>query len=132
VVNYVYYTCQKFAFTGYRLMSANKANVLTDSQFEQQVLNAAGIVVVDFWAPWCGPCIQMGPGLENFARDNEGKVKVYKLDVDDNPKTAEKYEIRSVPTVIFFKGGEPLFVSRAAMSQASMQEKLDELLGSPL
>jgi thioredoxin 1 len=112
-------------------MQGNKANNLTDSQFEEQVLNAAGIVVVDFWAPWCGPCLQMAPGLEAFAEANEGKVQVFKLDADDNPKTSEKFEIRSVPTVIFFKDGEPLFVSRGAMSQSSMQNKLDELLGPP-
>jgi thioredoxin 1 len=109
-------------------MSGDKPNILSDSQFDQQVLKARGIVVVDFWAPWCGPCIQMGPGLETFARENAKRATVYKLDVDDNPKTAEKYEIRSVPTVIFFKDGEPLFVSRGAMSRASMQQKLDELL----
>ena len=112
-------------------MSEKISTAISDQQFEERVLKNKGVVLVDFWAPWCGPCIQMGPGLDNFARDNEGKVKVYKLDVDENPKTAEKYEIRSVPTVIFFRGGEPLFVSRAAMSQASMQKKLDELLGSP-
>jgi thioredoxin 1 len=113
-------------------MSENKPDILTDSQFDQQVLKAAGIVVVDFWAPWCGPCLQMAAGLEAFSEANKGRVKVYKLDADDNPKTAEKYEIRSVPTVIFFKDGEPLFISRGAMSQSSMQNKLDELLGPML
>jgi thioredoxin 1 len=112
-------------------MPVNKPNVLTDSHFEQQVLKAKGIAVVDFWAPWCGPCLQMAAGLEAFAEANEARVKVFKLDADDNPKTAEKFEIRSVPTVIFFKDGEPLFISRGAMSQASMQKKLDELLGKP-
>ena len=112
-------------------MPGTKPLSIDDSQFDQQVLKAEGIVIVDFWAPWCGPCLQMAPGLENFAEENEGAVKVFKLDVDDNPKTAEKYEIRSVPTVIFFKDGEPVFVSRGAMSQASMQQKLDELLGAP-
>jgi thioredoxin 1 len=131
MLNHVYDTPQKFSCTGYCAMQGNKANNLTDSQFEEQVLNAAGIVVVDFWAPWCGPCLQMAPGLEAFAEANEGKVQVFKLDADDNPKTSEKFEIRSVPTVIFFKDGEPLFVSRGAMSQSSMQNKLDELLGPP-
>ena len=111
-------------------MSGTKPLSVDDSQFEQQVLKAEGIVLVDFWAPWCGPCLQMAPGLEKLAGDNEGAVKVCKLDVDDNPKTAEKYEIRSVPTVIFFKDGEPVFVSRGAMSQTSMQQKLDELVGA--
>jgi thioredoxin 1 len=111
-------------------MPETKPLSVDDSKFHQQVLKAEGIVLVDFWAPWCGPCLQMAQGLENLAGDNEGAVKVYKLDVDDNPKTAEKYEIRSVPTVIFFKDGEPVFVSRGAMSQTSMQQKLDELLGA--
>jgi thioredoxin 1 len=109
-------------------MPGNKPNILTDSEFRELVLEAEGIVVVDFWAPWCGPCIQMAPGLEAFSEANEGRVKVFKLDADDNPKTAEKYEIRSVPTVIFFRGGQPAFASRGVMSQSSLQKKLDELL----
>jgi thioredoxin 1 len=101
---------------------------LTDSDFEARVLSAQGISVVDFWAPWCGPCLQMSPGLKAFANANSGRVNVFKLDVDDNPKTAEKYEIRSVPTIIFFRDANPLFISRGAMSQSSLQKKLDELL----
>jgi thioredoxin 1 len=112
-------------------MPGEKPNIVTDSDFRELVLEADGIVVVDFWAPWCGPCIQMAPGLEAFSEANEERVKVFKLDADDNPKTAEKYGIRSVPTLIFFKNGEPIFVSRGAMSQASLQKKLEELLGRP-
>jgi thioredoxin 1 len=111
-----------------REMAGNKSNILTDSSFRELVLEAEGIVVVDFWAPWCGPCIQMNSGLEAFSEANEGRVKVFKLDADDNPKTAEKYEIRSVPTIIFFQDAKPIFISRGAMSQASLQKKLDELL----
>jgi len=109
-------------------MSDAKPTGIDDSQFETSVLKASGIVVVDFWAPRCGPCIQMAPGLDAFSEANEGHVKVFKLDADDNPKTAEKYEIRSVPTIIFFKNGEPVFLSRGTMSQSGLQKKLDELL----
>jgi thioredoxin 1 len=109
-------------------MPEKPPEILTDAQFHERVLEADGLVVVDFWAPWCGPCIQMAPGLETFSKANEDRVKVFKLDADDNPKTAEKYEIRSVPTVMFFRNGQPVFVSRGAMSQSSLQKKLDELL----
>jgi len=115
-----------------REMRGNKPNILTDSRFRELVLEAEGIVVVDFWAPWCGPCIQMAPGLDAFSAANEGRVKVFKLDADDNPKTAEKYEIRSIPTIIFFKDAQPVFISRGVMSPSSLQEKLDELLSQSL
>jgi thioredoxin 1 len=101
---------------------------VTDSDFQSNVLSNPGISVVDFWAPWCGPCHSMAPGLEAFAKANQGRVKVFKVDADDNPKTAERYEVKSIPTVVFFKEGKPLFVSRGAMSQTSLQKKLDELL----
>jgi len=108
-----------------------KPTDLDDSRFEESVLKSPGIVVVDFWAPRCGPCIQMAPGLDAFSEANEGRVKVFKLDADDNPKTAEKSEIRSVPTIIFFKHGDPVFISRGTMSQSGLQKKLNELLGLP-
>ena len=109
-------------------MAENKPSSITDAVFEDEVLNRDGITVVDFWAVWCGPCHTMAPALEAFAAANKDSVTVFKLDVDDNPKTAERYEIRSVPTVIFFKAGEPAYVSRGAMSQSSLQERLDAIL----
>jgi thioredoxin 1 len=108
-------------------VKGNEPIHLTDAQFEKQVLEEQGISVVDFWAPWCGPCHAMAPALAAFAEANAGKVKVYKLDVDDNPKTAEKYGVRSIPTIIFFKNGEPVDTSLGALSMSNLQKKLDAL-----
>ena len=102
---------------------------LQASEFKREVLEQQCPVLVDFWAPWCGPCHSMAPALEAFSEANANRVHVFKLDVDDNPKTAEKYEIRSVPTVIFFKEGEAIDTTMGAMSQAALQEKLDNLTG---
>ena len=101
---------------------------ITDAQFEEVVLKEEGITIVDFWAPWCGPCVQMAPALEAFTKANKGKAKVFKLDSDDNPKTSERYKIRSIPTLIFFKNGEPIETVQGVMSQSSLQEKLEKLL----
>jgi thioredoxin 1 len=111
-------------------MTETKPISITDDQFDREVLKHKGISVVDFWAPWCGPCIQMAPALESFAASNIGRVAVFKLDVDENPKTAERFEIRSVPTIIFFKDGETQHISRGTMSGAGLQKKLNELLSS--
>ncbi len=108
-------------------VAENKPQNISDNEFESLVLQSKGIAVVDFWAPWCGPCLYMAPALESFAKANEGKVKVFKLDVDNNPKTAQKYQIRSIPTVIFFKGGEPADISIGAVSESTLQKKLDAL-----
>ncbi len=111
-------------------MSPHKPINITDSEFDEEVIKARGISVVDFWAPWCGPCINMAPALEAFTIANAEKVRVFKLDVDDNPKTAEKYRIRSVPTLIFFKDGEPVDISAGVLSESALQDKLDMLMGS--
>ena len=108
-------------------MSEDKPINITDAQFEDMVLKAEGLVIVDFWAPWCGPCHQMAPSLEAFAQANTGKVKVFKLDSDENPKTAEKYEIRSIPTIIFFQNGEPVSRTAGTMSETTLQRTLDSL-----
>jgi thioredoxin 1 len=102
--------------------------IVTDDQFQAEVIETPGIVVVDFWAPWCGPCLQMAPALEAFAETNAGKVKVVKVDADDNPKTSERYGIRSIPTLIFFKDGKPVETIPRQLSQAALQDKLDNLL----
>ena len=79
---------------------------VTDSSFEQDVLQAGKPVVVDFWAPWCGPCKAVTPVLEGIASETE-KVEFVKLNIDDNPATASRYDVLSIPTVILFDGGEP-------------------------
>ena len=109
-------------------MSDSKPQAVTDDSFDSEVLQAKGIVVVDFWATWCGPCLHMAPALEAFAENNTGKGKVCKVDVDENQQVAQKYGIRSIPTLIFFKGGEPVEVSIGAVSESTLQAKLDAIL----
>ena len=79
---------------------------VNNDNFKSEVLEAQGLVLVDFWAPWCGPCKMMGPVLEEIASELDGKVKVCKVNVDDNPELAEKYGIMSIPNFIAFKGGQ--------------------------
>jgi thioredoxin 1 len=81
-------------------------NKVTDANFDAEVLKATGPVVVDFWAEWCGPCKMIAPALEEIAGTMQGKVKIVKLNVDENPATASKYGIMSIPTLMVFKNGE--------------------------
>lgn len=80
---------------------------VTDATFDSDVLGATDPVVVDFWAEWCGPCRMISPALEEIASELGGKVKIAKLNVDENPETTVKYGVRSIPTLILFKNGEP-------------------------
>ena len=79
---------------------------VTDASFEADVLKSSEPVVVDFWAEWCGPCRMIGPALEEISEGMAGKVKIAKVNVDENPGIASKYGIRSIPTLLIFKGGE--------------------------
>ncbi|MBB5049317.1 thioredoxin 1 [Rhodopseudomonas rhenobacensis] len=79
---------------------------VSDADFESEVLNAAGPVVVDFWAEWCGPCRMIAPALDEISSALGEKVKIVKLNVDENPQTASKYSVMSIPTLLIFKGGE--------------------------
>ena len=78
----------------------------TDGNFDSDILKANQLTVVDFWAEWCAPCRMLGPTIEEVANDYEGKIKVFKMNVDENPLTPTKFHIRGIPTVIFFKGGQ--------------------------
>jgi thioredoxin 1 len=86
----------------------SKPNVVTDASFETDVEKANGVVLVDFWATWCGPCKMIAPIVEQIATENEGKITVTKLDVDANGQTAMKYGVMSIPTLILFKDGQPV------------------------
>ena len=81
-------------------------NKVSDASFEADVLKAEGAVVVDFWAEWCGPCRMIAPALEEISGSLNGKVKIVKLNVDENPQTASKYGVMSIPTLMLFKNGE--------------------------
>lgn len=89
-------------------MAGANTIVFSDANFNDEVINAKGKVMVDFWATWCGPCVMAGPVVDAMADDYKGKVKIGKLDVDANQETAAKYNVMSIPTVILFKDGKEI------------------------
>lgn len=101
---------------------------ITDNAFDSEVLSAAGPVLVDCWAPWCGPCRMVGPVLEQLAREYAGRVKIAKLNVDDNPRTASRYAIRSVPTMLLFNKGEMVDSMVGALPKQEIERRLRPLL----
>jgi thioredoxin 1 len=87
-------------------MATENVQTFTDSNFDDTVLKSGGPVLVDFWAEWCGPCKRLAPTVDALADEYAGKVRVGKLNVDDNPNTASKFQIRGIPTILIFKGGQ--------------------------
>ena len=102
------------------------ANSVTDATFESQVLQSATPVLVDFWAPWCGPCRAIGPVVEELAGEYAGKVTIVKMNVDENPVTPGKFSIRAIPTLILFKDGKVVEQVTGAISKAHLKDLLNQ------
>ena len=109
------------------------SNVLavTDANFEQEVEKHDGLTVVDFWATWCGPCRMIAPILEQLSTEYEGRVKVAKLDVDANIKTASRFNVRSIPMLLFFKGGKVVDQIIGAVPKQMIQSKFEQHATAP-
>jgi thioredoxin 1 len=101
----------------------------TDSNFDSEVLNSQQPVLVDFWAPWCPPCRQITPLIEQLAAEYAGSVKVGKMNIDDSPQTPQKYDIMSIPTLMVFKGGEVVQRFVGIQPKAKLQQALDAAQG---
>lgn len=99
---------------------------VSDSGFEAEVLKSDLPVLIDFWAPWCGPCRSIAPMIEELAEEFESKVKILKMNVDENPSTPSKYGIRAIPTLILFKNGEVVEQVTGAVSKASLKQMLND------
>jgi len=100
-------------------------NHVTDASFEQEVLKASGPVLVDFWAEWCGPCKMIGPVLEEISGEYSGKIKIAKLNIDENPQTPPKYGIRGIPTLMLFKNGQVEATKVGAVSKSQLSAFID-------
>ena len=98
---------------------------LTDSNFTTEVLQSESPVLVDFWAPWCGPCRMIAPMVEELANENGDSVKVGKLNIDDHPQAAQKYDVSAIPTLIVFRGGEVVDRLQGVQPKSRLQESLD-------
>jgi thioredoxin 1 len=102
--------------------------ILDEENFTNDVLNSELPVLVDFWAEWCGPCKQLSPSVEDVASENQEKIKVCKMDVDSNREIAAKYGIRSIPSLIIFKNGEPAGTEIGALSKQQLEEFINTVV----
>ena len=120
-------------FPNTKLPPASEKNMsneiqLTDANFEQEVLKSALPVLVDFWAPWCGPCKMIAPVIEELAAEYAGKVKVCKLNTDENPDAASNFKISAIPSILFFKGGKQVQEMVGLQPKEELKRHLDELI----
>ncbi len=106
----------------------SSAKDITDVNFESEVLKNEGLTLVDFWAPWCGPCRKMGPILDEVASEFSGKVKVVKVNTDDNLKTAKEYQISGLPSLLLFKNGEAKETLVGLMPKSSIAGAIEKYL----
>ena len=105
------------------------AVAVTDTTFESEVLNSPTPVLVDFWAEWCQPCRMIAPHLDKVAAEQAGKLKVVKLNVDENPRTMQEFQVRGIPTLILFKDGQPVEGVVGAQPKRAFESLLDKHLG---
>jgi thioredoxin 1 len=101
---------------------------VTDDSFEIDVLKSEGPVLVDFWAEWCGPCKQIAPALEDLSNDMGDRIRVVKVNIDENPMTPSKYGVRGIPTMMMFKGGEVSAMKVGALPKSKLYEWVEQSL----
>jgi thioredoxin 1 len=101
---------------------------VSDAEFQEKVLNSSTLVIVDFWAPWCGPCRMVAPILEELAKEYDGKIIVAKVNTDENPQWAMKYGVQGIPTMLFVKGGQLVDRMVGAAPKPFIQQRVDKLL----
>lgn len=105
------------------------AKEITDQNFEQDVVNASKITLVDFWAPWCGPCKQLSPLIDELSGDLGAKIDVYKCNIDENPESPSKYGVRGIPTLMIFKDGKLLDTKVGSIQKSALYEWVEGNVG---